>query len=113
MLQDFVEGHNYSDDDYDEPARIERHIKWITENNFFQYDSEKNKWIVLPPMPAVLFNPIMIVLGECVYVLGSENDHYECTQMVLRYSIPNKTWSVEVEDYAFGQCTSLSYVGTC
>ncbi|XP_072020249.1 uncharacterized protein [Amphiura filiformis] len=31
--------------------------KWISENNFFKYNSEKNEWSVLPPMPYVLMWP--------------------------------------------------------
>ena len=34
-------------------ADAANHDKWLSENNFFQYLSEKNEWILLPPMPKV------------------------------------------------------------
>ncbi|XP_072020765.1 uncharacterized protein [Amphiura filiformis] len=49
----------------------EDHKEWLCENNFFRYDLERNEWVVLPPMPKVLYNPITFQLDDYIYVTGS------------------------------------------
>ena len=87
--------------DVDELEKDEAHRKWVAENNFFRYDCEKNEWILLPPMPIVLFSPSVVVIDECVYVTGAEEMDGETPTRILRYSIPSKIWTVEASDSLF------------
>ncbi|XP_072026470.1 uncharacterized protein [Amphiura filiformis] len=76
--------------DDDTPEEEEHHRKWVAENNFFRYNSEKNEWILLPPMPKVLFYPIMYDLDDYIYVID--------TSMIERYHIPSNTWELTVDN---------------
>ena len=83
--------------------KASEHRKWVTENNFFRYDSEKNEWILLPPMPVLIFHPIVIPIDdEYIYLISSESDSDKSpVPVMLCYSILSKTWTVEVEDLGF------------
>ena len=75
----------------------ENHEEWLSNNNFFQYLSEKNEWSVLSPMPKVVEYPRMFQIGEDIYLLG-ESDECCCIQ---RYSILSKSWEILKEDTWF------------
>ncbi|XP_072021210.1 kelch repeat and BTB domain-containing protein 2-like [Amphiura filiformis] len=80
----------------DAPEEMEDHLKWLSENNFFSYSSEKNEWSVLPPMPKVLFFPILYQLEEHIIALGSAE--FGSKSMIERYSITSNTWEIVVDD---------------
>ena len=82
----------------EEKDKREAHLNWIAENNFFRYDSEKNEWVLLPPMPTPMSRPIMIIMDEYIYLVGSEDGDFVSPNMMLRYSIPSETWTVEAQD---------------
>ena len=89
----------YLADYYYEDDKAEAHMEWLMENNFFRYDSDKNEWILLPPMPTLLCDPKMVYMDEYIYVVGSTKQYgFDSPTMMLRYSIPSKTWTVEAED---------------
>ena len=92
----------------DSEHKTETHLKWLTQNNFFRYDQENNVWILLPPMPILLYDPIMEKVDEYIYLIGAEDDNFESITSMLRYSIPDKTWTVEVEDLHF--CATNAHV---
>ena len=74
------------------------HDKWLSENNFFQYLSEKNEWILLPPMPKVgryTYGPAMFHMEEYIYVIGQFDDNY-C--FIQRFSLLSQSWENLVED---------------
>ena len=75
----------------------ENHKEWLSNNNFFQYLSEKNEWIILSPMPKVVEFPRMFQIGEDIYLLG-ESDWHCCIQ---RYSILSKSWVILKDDTEF------------
>ena len=75
----------------------ENHEEWLSNNNFFQYLSEKNEWSVLSPMPKVVEFPRMLRIGEDIYMLG-ESDECCCIQ---RYSILSKSWEILEDDTWF------------
>ena len=83
---------------YADPAESEMHRKWMAENNFFQYDSEKNEWILLPPMPILLLEPVLKPLGDYIYAVRSDNDRSQIQNAILKYCTVMKIWTVEVEN---------------
>ena len=88
-----VDIHYYARDAED----TERHDKWNSENNFFQYLPGKNEWIVLPPMPKegkFINGPTMFHIKEYIYMFGE----FEDNSFILRFSILNKSWEVLVDD---------------
>ncbi|XP_072026471.1 kelch repeat and BTB domain-containing protein 2-like isoform X2 [Amphiura filiformis] len=87
----------YFDDD-DPPVKEVNHMKWIAENNFFRYNSEKNEWILLPPMPKVLYKPIIFHLDDYIYVIGSTWNLITEKSMIERYHIPSKTWELAADN---------------
>ncbi|XP_072026472.1 kelch repeat and BTB domain-containing protein 2-like [Amphiura filiformis] len=84
--------------DDDTPEEEEHHRKWVAENNFFRYNSEKNEWFLLPPMPKVLFYPIMYDLDDYIYVIGSSSCCSTDKSMIERYHIPSNTWELTVDN---------------
>ena len=75
----------------------DNHKEWLSNNNFFQYLSEKNEWIVLSPMPIVSEFPRLLRIGEDIYLVG-ESDGHCCIQ---RYSILSKSWVILKDDTWF------------
>ena len=73
----------------------ENHNKWLSENNFFQYMSEKNEWIVLPPSPKVLEYAQIFQVKDYMYLIGVIGDYYSVIQ---RYSILSKCWEILMDD---------------
>ena len=74
------------------------HDKWLSENNFFQYLSDKNEWIVLSPMPEVgrcIDAPTMLQIEDYIYMIGEFREE-NC--FILRYSILSKSWEILVDD---------------
>ncbi|XP_072020250.1 kelch repeat and BTB domain-containing protein 2-like [Amphiura filiformis] len=78
----------------DDPEKEELYETWLSENNFFRYDSVKNEWIVLSPMPVVLYFPLMFQFDEYIYLLGVGGPE----QVIERYCISSKTWEIVEDD---------------
>ncbi|XP_072021784.1 kelch-like protein 32 isoform X2 [Amphiura filiformis] len=76
----------------DDPEEEAEHMKWVSENNFFKYDWDKNEWIVLPPMPSIQSLPILLQLDDYIYSIA----YMECdiipTQIIQRFSLSHQTW---------------------
>ncbi|XP_072019847.1 uncharacterized protein [Amphiura filiformis] len=70
--------------------------KWISENNFFKYNSEKNEWSVLPPMPNILVWPVITQYDDYIYAMGYDDSKHNVK--MERYSISNKTWEIVDDD---------------
>ena len=100
----------YYENDYSQHKR-NTHLKWLAENNFIRYDSEKNDWVVLPPMPKLLYHPIIHKVDEYLYLIGAKDDSFESITSMLRYSISDRTWTVEVEDLHFSLRDSIVFQG--
>ena len=81
-----------------EREKREAHLNWTAENNFYRYDSERNEWILLPPMPILVCFPKVVCVDDCIYVTDSKDTSIKSGTLMLKYSIPNKTWTVEAED---------------
>ncbi|XP_072035748.1 kelch-like protein 14 [Amphiura filiformis] len=83
---------------FDEPGGEESgNQKWNKENNFFQYKSETNEWILLPPMPELLTYPRMVQIKEYIYLIG-EVKIDTSKSMIQRFNIRSKSWEILVED---------------
>ena len=106
----YVAGYCEAEYHYSVWPKAEEYKKWVTENNFFRYDSEKNEWILLPPMPILVFHPIVIPIeDEYIYLISSESDSVKSSvPVLLRYSIHSKTWTIEVED--LGLCPTHALI---
>ena len=49
----------------------------------------------------VLFEPRMGELDKCIYVIGARDDQFDSATILLRYSIPRETWTIEAIDPPF------------
>ncbi|XP_072021049.1 kelch repeat and BTB domain-containing protein 2-like isoform X2 [Amphiura filiformis] len=89
------------------PTEIVQDIrKWISENNFFKYNSEKNEWSVLPPMPHVLMYPLMIQCDDYIYAMGESRSAGNI--MMERYSISSSTWELIDGDLSLMPTSAVS-----
>ncbi|XP_072021114.1 kelch-like protein 32 [Amphiura filiformis] len=81
--------------------RIFQNYDWIAENNFFRYDSEKNEWIVLPPMLRIRHGPLMMQVDECIYSIGVAENDPDMMSIMERYSFPKNKWEVVRKELGF------------
>ncbi|XP_072020877.1 uncharacterized protein [Amphiura filiformis] len=79
----------------------ENHHQWFLKNNFFQYISEKNEWIMLPPRPEILEYPRMLMfqIKEYIYLIGNVCDEHKSA--IQRFSILSKSWELVLNDILF------------
>ena len=78
-------------------------MEWLSGNNFYCYDPEKNEWITLPPMKYIQCVVKMYQVDEYIYAFGipyidDEHRNYERMEPVVmeRYSFASKEWN-EIE----------------
>ncbi|KAK3101674.1 hypothetical protein FSP39_005379 [Pinctada imbricata] len=58
------------------------------------YDSEYDYWSMLEPMPLSLYFHATCIFQDAMYVFGGKDALDECVDVVCRYSITEKFWSV-------------------
>ncbi|XP_072020764.1 kelch-like protein 26 isoform X2 [Amphiura filiformis] len=67
--------------------------EWLSRNNFFRYNSEKNEWNVLPPMLEIRHWPQMVQIGECIYSIGVAGID-RSKWLIEKYSFHRNAWEV-------------------
>ena len=89
--------------DGEDAEDIENHDKWLSEHNFYQYMSEKNEWVMLPPLPkrvATLVHCEAFQIEEYLYVIAEVGDD-STYSVIQRFSILNKSWEILMDDISF------------